>query len=309
MQEACLLARSSVPQQRVLALRLLGAVLARARPRPCGAPGGGPVPLPADVAAELAQELQQAQNMRQPDQLDQASQLQAALQLDWLAVWHHALHAADINLLLRRSLDDQHVAVAAAAAEALAALLGAVGPAGAAEEAATEAADASPLTGLPAPPLRHLQARTAMLCVLRGTCAALRACALPSVAPSIAGAAITASLLAAGKHVGVCAAAPALPSVPPPPLAAALQRPTAGGAWVAAPTSPDDLRQAAQGGGQQGQEEDEEEPLDEQQLAKVDPLSGEAVCWPAACGGRPLCCEYCCLLLTPDPLCRVNGET
>lgn len=186
--EACLLARSSLPQQRVLALRLLCAVLARARPRPCGPPGGGPVPLPADVAAQLAQELQQAQTLSQPEQQLAGAQPQpAAPRPDWLAVWHHALHSADITPLLRRSLDDQHVAVAAAAAEALAALLGAAGPAGTAEEAAAEAADASPLTGLPAPPLRHLQARvpccppdghSAQLCARPKTqCTALRASA------------------------------------------------------------------------------------------------------------------------------------
>ncbi|KAL4425916.1 hypothetical protein ABPG75_009932 [Micractinium tetrahymenae] len=205
VQEACLLARSSLPQQRVLALRLLGAVLALARPRLAGAPGGGRVPLPADVAAELGLQ-QQGQG---PDQLSQQGQQQQATpQLDWLAVWHHALLAADITLLLRRSLDDQHAAVAAAAAEALAALLGAAGPAGAAEEAAAEAADASPLTGWPAPPLRHLQ------------------------------------------------------------------RPTTAGAWVAAPTSLELQRRQGAEREEQGGEGGEEEPLDEQQLAKVDPLSG-----------------------------------
>lgn len=161
VREACLLARSSLPQQRVLALRLLGAVLAKARPHLCGGPGGGRVPLPAHVAAELAQELQRAQSHGQLAQSGKEQAHQAAPRLDWLAVWHHALHAADITLLLRRSLDDQHAAAAAAAAEALAALLGAAGSAGAAEDAAAEAAQAAPLTGSPAPPLRHLQASAA----------------------------------------------------------------------------------------------------------------------------------------------------
>lgn len=134
LEEACLLCRSSLPQQRVLALRLLAAVLALNRPSPAS-PASAPLPLPPAVAAEL--------------------QLPAGLQR--VAVWHHALHAADAALLLRRSLDDQHPAVAAAAAAALAALLGASGPAAAAEEQAAEAADAGPLTGWPAPPLRHMQ--------------------------------------------------------------------------------------------------------------------------------------------------------
>ena len=129
-----------MPQQRVLALRLLGAVLALSRPS-CAASSGDRVPLPADVAAQLEQEGRQE-----------------ALALEWVAVWHHALHAADVVLLLRRSLDESHPAVAAAAAEALAALLGASGPAATAEEAVAEAADACPLTGWPAPALRHMQA-------------------------------------------------------------------------------------------------------------------------------------------------------
>lgn len=136
VQEACLLARSTLAQQRVLALRLLAAVLALSRPS-VACSSSVRVPLPPAIAAELQQ--------------------QAAAGLEWVAVWHHALHAADVVLLLRRSLDDAHPAVAAAAAQALAALLGAAGPAGAAEEAAAEGTDAAPLAGWPAPPLRHMQ--------------------------------------------------------------------------------------------------------------------------------------------------------
>jgi hypothetical protein len=148
VQEACLLARSSLAQQRVLALRLLAAVLALSRPRVAPSSSTCLVPLPPAVAAELLPAGQQ-----------QAAG--AAVGTEWVAVWHHALHAADIVLLLRRSLDDSHPAVAAAAAEALAALLGAAGPAATAEEAAAEAGDACPLTGWPAPPLRHMQRPTA----------------------------------------------------------------------------------------------------------------------------------------------------
>lgn len=145
MQEACLLARSSLPQQRVLALRLLGAVLALSRPSMAGASAVALVPLPPVVTAALLQEG------------EPAAAVAAAGGLEWSAVWHNALHVADANLLLRRSLDDANTAVAAAAAEALAALVGAAGPGAVAEEAATEAVDACPLTGWPAPPLRHMQ--------------------------------------------------------------------------------------------------------------------------------------------------------
>ncbi len=139
MQEACLLARSSVPQQRVLALRLLRSVLALSRPS-VAASGSALVPLPPAVAAQLREEGRQEADA-----------------VEWAAVWHHALHAADVVLLLRRSLDDSHSAVVAAAAEALAALLGALGPAGAAEEAAAEMGDACTLTGWPMPAMRHMQ--------------------------------------------------------------------------------------------------------------------------------------------------------
>ncbi|PRW59348.1 RNA polymerase II-associated [Chlorella sorokiniana] len=143
VQEACLLARSSVPQQRVLALRLLRAVLALSRPS-VAASDTRLVTLPAALAAQLEQEGQCE-----------------AVAVEWVAVWHHALHAADMVLLLRRSLDDPHSAVVAAAAEALTALVGASGPAGAAEEAAAEMADACTLTGWPVPAMRHMQRPTA----------------------------------------------------------------------------------------------------------------------------------------------------
>jgi len=87
VQEACLLARSSVPQQRVLALRLLRSVLALSRPS-VAASGSALVPLPPAVAAQLREEGRQEADA-----------------VEWAAVWHHALHAADVVLLLRRSLD------------------------------------------------------------------------------------------------------------------------------------------------------------------------------------------------------------
>ena len=154
VREACLLARSSLPQQRVLALRLLAAVLARCRLCVAASTangGAGSVPLPPAVAAQLTEEGAAS--------LSDAAALAAAasVELQWVAVWHHALHAADVALLLRRSLDDSYPAASAAAAHALAALLGALGLGAAAEAAAAEAAVACPLTGWPALPMRHLQ--------------------------------------------------------------------------------------------------------------------------------------------------------
>lgn len=178
VREACLLARSRLAQQRVLALRLLAAVLARSRPS-ADASTQCFVPLPANLAAEL-------------------SGTAEAACVQWGAVWHHALHAADVTVLLRRSLDDPHPAVAAAAAEALAALVGAAGPAGAAEEEAAEAADSAPLTGWPAPPLRHMQARRCCMGCGWGLAASLLS-ALPAAAHS----SLTRRLLAAA----FCAAA------------------------------------------------------------------------------------------------------
>lgn len=82
--------------------------------------------------------------------------------------------------------------------------------------------------------------------------------------------------------------------------AACLQRPTASGAWVAAPTSPDMHRQLATVG--EGQPEDgEEEPLDEQQLAKVDPLSGEAL------AGRACCLQKRVVAAVNAPPCSTSG--
>lgn len=131
VQEACTLARSTVPQQRALALRLLGSVIASSRPR--GGETSASVPLPEAVSSELAS-------------ADGGA-------VHWADVWMHLLHAANVTRVLRYALDDSNVVVVASAAEAIAAL---VCPCGT-EQAALEAADANPLAGWPAPPLRHMQ--------------------------------------------------------------------------------------------------------------------------------------------------------
>ena len=114
LTEAALLARSSLPQQRVAALRLLAAVLSQARPAPSAAAGAAAtVELPPEVAAALW-----------------PAEAPAARAVTWTEVWYHALHDVEVVMALRLALDDPHLAVIAAAAEALAALLG-PGPEGA----------------------------------------------------------------------------------------------------------------------------------------------------------------------------------
>ena len=250
VQEACLLARSSVPQQRVLALRLLRSVLALSRPS-VAASGSGLVPLPAAVAAQLQQEGQRE-----------------AAAVEWVAVWHHALHAADVVLLLRRSLDDSHSAVVAAAAEAVAVLLGASGPAGAAEETAAETADACTLTGWPVPAMRHMQVRWGVGGETYNCSGETNGIA----AERHSAWGIRANWLLAQAHH--------LPTLTPRP-APRLQRPTASGAWVAAPAAPQLHLDADE------EDDGKEEALNEHQLAKVDPLSGGRVnMWSSAVVGH-----------------------
>lgn len=113
LEEACLLARSSLPQQRALTLRLLAAVLARSRPS-VRADMHRPVPLPEGLGH--APEGQQEQQ--------QGGAAGAAQQVDWSEVWRHALHAAEVPVVLRLALDDGNLVVVGAAAEALLALVG-----------------------------------------------------------------------------------------------------------------------------------------------------------------------------------------
>ncbi|KAK9820868.1 hypothetical protein WJX81_007777 [Elliptochloris bilobata] len=137
LREAGALARSSVPAQRTAACRLLGAVLARARPTPAdalrsalGPPGCARV-LEPPLGASCAD--------WQP--------------VAWAEVWQAALGDAKVVTALRVALDDAHAPVAAAAAGALAALVALRGPHG----GALAASDACPLGGTPALPLRLLE--------------------------------------------------------------------------------------------------------------------------------------------------------
>lgn len=104
LEEACLLARSSLPQQRVLALRLLAAVLARSRPS--------------------VHSSGQRRQVRLPPKLLEGAAVAAPEAVECGDVWRHALHAADVAVVLRLALDDSHLAVVGAAAEALAVLVG-----------------------------------------------------------------------------------------------------------------------------------------------------------------------------------------
>lgn len=108
LEEACLLARSSLPQQRAAALRLLGCVLA------CSRPVAHSTPRPIILNHLLG---------GAADQTRPAAAATAAA-LDWGDIWRHALHAADVALVVRLALDDANLAVVGAAAEALVALVG-----------------------------------------------------------------------------------------------------------------------------------------------------------------------------------------
>ena len=145
VHEACQLARSSLPAQRVAACRMLAAILCAARPPACAHwPDGGVEPraIPAPSLHRVSQAAVGAcglpatiiavpsQCMRSPLMalavrlcLAQASN-GAFVVLDWADVWAHAL-AADVTVTLRLALDDSAAAVVTAAAQALAELVGA----------------------------------------------------------------------------------------------------------------------------------------------------------------------------------------
>ncbi len=127
-----MLARSSVAQQRQLALRMLCAVLQRSRPCALAARGSEgaaaavhgvgpdrprkrPIALPTHVSQELLQ-------LPFKPNLD-STPTPAAPALDWSDVWDHALMRCDITVMLRLSLDDSNLLVVAAAAAGLAALV------------------------------------------------------------------------------------------------------------------------------------------------------------------------------------------
>lgn len=173
--EACLLARSSMPQQRVLALRLLGSVLSMIHPQyaivekssnreslnefesegragGCGGGGGG------DNGRS---------SFRECELRNSETHLTHAMKMD---LWHHALRDANIAVVLRYALDDTNPHVVTAAAEALASLLG-LGTYHHSLEASmssviSEVTEAIPFLGRPKLPHRHMQRLTASQCWL-----------------------------------------------------------------------------------------------------------------------------------------------
>ncbi|DBA68651.1 TPA: hypothetical protein ACH3X2_013454 [Trebouxia sp. C0005] len=134
LQEACMLARSSLTQQRVLALHILAAVLAAARPQATHQQAAGVLtPRPVKIPLHLST----SDNM--------------VTRVTWLLVWEYALQEVEVATVLRRLLDDAHMSVVTAAAEAMAVL---VGP-GPEEEQVWEAAHCNPGTGCPSVPWRY----------------------------------------------------------------------------------------------------------------------------------------------------------
>ncbi|KAL0046547.1 hypothetical protein WJX82_003367 [Trebouxia sp. C0006] len=134
LQEACLLARSSLTKQRVVALRILAAVLAAARPQASHQQAAGVLmPQPVNLPVHLSIH----DNM--------------VARMTWLLVWEYALQEVQVATVLRRLLDDAHMSVVTAAAEAMAVL---VGP-GPKEEEVWEAAHCNPGTGCPSVPWRY----------------------------------------------------------------------------------------------------------------------------------------------------------
>ena len=108
--------------QRSAALRLLGSVLARARPGAApGSPGAVPVPLGLLGLAR-------AQGVATP--LPALAGAAPQVGVAWEQVWHHAVVETHAVLTLRMALDDSSAHVVGAAAEALDALLS-LGPEGA----------------------------------------------------------------------------------------------------------------------------------------------------------------------------------
>jgi hypothetical protein len=184
--ELLLLARSSLPAHRVAALRMLAAVLMRARPPAVSMPeleavitatsagagraaavtgtpsntGQGTSPaaqqlLYVHIPEEILADLQAVAAAKQ--QIGQQGQQQQALSpaptqpqhpsVTWASVWHYLVKELGAASHLRLALDDAHTPVAGAAAGALAALLS-QGPE---ESLAWEVSDCCPSLGYPTP--------------------------------------------------------------------------------------------------------------------------------------------------------------
>jgi len=152
IEEACVLARSTVFQQRVFALRLLRAVLLRAKPtnslfsRSSGSGSSGGERDLIDLENSVSISSNEKENQ------------QPLPKIYWIDIWRHALHDAKVPLVLRVAFDDQHnAAVVTAAAAALATLLSP----GAIERQYCSVGDANPLVSWPMVPLRHMQRQNA----------------------------------------------------------------------------------------------------------------------------------------------------
>jgi len=129
--EAITLARSSVPQQRVFALRLLASILRTAK-------------------------TSMHEKCSTSDALSASCNGSILAEVSWTFVWQHAVQEADIAVALRTGLDDGNAAVVIAASEALEALLS-FDPR---LRIVLEVADAHPVVGWPAVSVRHLQRPT-----------------------------------------------------------------------------------------------------------------------------------------------------
>ena len=127
--EICFMTRSTVPQQRVYALKVFASVLKKARSS-------------LGVGAVLV--VPPLENMQQP----------LPSNITWMEVWKYAVQTANVAVVLRVAFDDSHPAVVAAAAAAIAALLGSWSPQ---EEEVVQCSDDHPFIAWPSVPLRHLQ--------------------------------------------------------------------------------------------------------------------------------------------------------
>lgn len=128
IEEACLLARSSVVPQRLFALRLLRSILLLAKPSGDATINSTEVPVPTEFN-------------------------RGAAKVNWEDVWRHAMHVAQVPVIVRIALDDRSPVVIAAAADALEALLR---PSPIVYRS-IKAAEENPVIGWPSCPARHLQ--------------------------------------------------------------------------------------------------------------------------------------------------------
>lgn len=137
IKEACDLARSTVYQQRIVALCLLGHIVRLCRPGSC-------------TNATNIDEEEYSIQVPVDGELEQQKRIKKVAKAD---VWFYALHEARIVYVLRHALDDAKPAVVAAASRAISEL---IRPGTEAIEA-WEAASCNPLVGWPVVAMRHMQ--------------------------------------------------------------------------------------------------------------------------------------------------------